>query len=222
MLAFDFFFVPPYYAFAVSDGQYIITFAVMLLIALVTSNLTVRIREQVESSRRRERRTESLYRLSRQLAGASGSEFLVSMAGRQVQEILGGEVVVLLPDDALKLIVRVGHDTSVARNATDMIVAQWVFEYQQMAGAGTDTLPNATALFVPLAGSQGNVGVLGVKVEEIQRLHAPDLRQLLETCASLIALAIERDKLALESQQVLVQAESERLRSSLLSAVSHV
>ena len=221
VLAFDFFFVPPFYSFNVSDGQYLITFCVMLLIALVTSSLTAQIREQVESSRTRERRTESLYRLSRQLAGASGSEFLVSMAGRQVQEILGGEVVVLLPDETQKLIVRVGHETSVARNATDMVVAQWVYEHQQIAGAGTDTLPNATALFVPLAGSQGNVGVLGVKVEEIHRLHAPDQRRLLETCASLIALAIERDKLALESQQVMVQAESERLRSSLLSAVSH-
>ena len=227
VLAFDFFFVPPYYSFSVSDGQYLITFAVMLLIALVTSNLTVRIREQVESSRLRERRTESLYRLSRQLAGASGSEFLVTMAGRQVKEILGGEVVVLLPDDRLlphenrKLQVRVGHETSVAHNATDLVVAQWVYEHQQIAGAGTDTLPNATALFVPLVGSQGNVGVLGVKVDEIHHLHAPELRQLLETCASLIALAIERDKLALESQQVLVQAEAERLRSSLLSAVSH-
>ena len=221
VLAFDFFFVPPYYTFSVNDGQYLITFAIMLLIALVTSNLTVRIREQVESSRLRERRTESLYRLSRQLAGASGSEFLVTMAGRQVKEILGGEVIVLLPDDGLKLQVRVGHETSVAHNATDLVVAQWVYEHQQIAGAGTDTLPNATALFVPLAGSQGNVGVLGVKVDEIHRLHAPDQRQLLETCASLIALAIERDKLALESQQVMVQAESERLRSSLLSAVSH-
>lgn len=221
VLAFDFFFVPPYFTFSVSDGQYLITFAVMLLIALVTSGLTARIREQVESSRERERRTESLYRLSRQLAGASGSEFLVTMAGRQVQEILGGEVVVLLPDDSQKLVVRVGHETSVARNATDLVVAQWVFEHQQIAGAGTETLPNATALFIPLAGSQGNVGVLGVKVKEIQRLHAPTQRQLLETCASLIALAIERDKLALESQRVMVQAESERLRSSLLSAVSH-
>jgi len=227
VLAFDFFFVPPYYTFNVSDGQYVITFCVMLLIALVTSSLTAQIREQVESSRLRERRTESLYRLSRQLAGASGSEFLVTMAGRQVQEILGGEVVVLLPDDRLlphenrKLQVRVGHETSVARNATDMVVAQWVYEHQQIAGAGTDTLPNATALFVPLAGSRGNVGVLGVKVDEIHRLHAPDQRRLLETCASLIALAIERDKLALEAQRVLVQAEAERLRSSLLSAVSH-
>ena len=96
VLAFDFFFVPPYYTFNISDGQYAITFCVMLLIALVTSSLTAQVGEQVESSRLRERRTESLYRLSRQLAGASGSEFLVTMAGRQVQEILGGEVVVLL------------------------------------------------------------------------------------------------------------------------------
>jgi len=81
VLVFDFFLVPPYLTFAVSDTQYLITFAVMLLIAVVTSTLTARLREQTDAARERERRTESLYRLTRQLAGASGSEFLVGMAG---------------------------------------------------------------------------------------------------------------------------------------------
>jgi len=221
VLCFDFFFVPPRLSFSVSDGQYVITFAVMLLIALVTSGLTSEIRDRVEASRLRERRTESLYRLSRQLAGATGSEFLVAMAGRQISEIVGGEVVMLLPNAHGALEIHVGQQTSVARNPKDQIVAQWVFDHEQRAGAGTDTLPNASALFLPLTGSQGTVGVLGIKVAEMHRLHQPDQRQLVETCASLVALAVERDRMAMESQHVLVQAETERLRNSLLSAVSH-
>lgn len=221
VLTFDFFFVPPHFTFAVSDTQYFITFAVMLVIALTISNLTSRFREQVVKSRQRERRTEALFRLSRQLAGATGTEFLVAMAWKQLTELFGPDVALFLADEKNALQARAGEKTATALNPTNRIVAQWVHEHGDPAGAGSDTLPNATAFLVPLVGSQGIVGVLGIGEGEIDRLHAPDQRQLLETCASLIALAIERDRITLEAQKVLVQAEAERLRSSLLSSVSH-
>lgn len=221
VLTFDFFFVPPRLTFAVSDTQYLITFGVMLVIALTISNLTSRFREQVRRSRERERRTEAMFRLSRQLAGATGIDFLVAMAWKQLTELFGPDVMVLLPDEQNALQVRCGQATSAAKNPKNLVVAQWVYEHGETAGAGTDTLPNATALLIPLAGSQGIVGVVGVGHPEIETLHAPDQWRMLETCASLIALAIERDRITLEAQQMLVQAEAERLRSSLLSSVSH-
>jgi two-component system sensor histidine kinase KdpD len=237
VLVFDFFFVPPYLSFAVSDAQYVLTFAVMLGIGLLISALTARIREQLQSSRRQERRTAALYRLTKQLSEVAGSEFLVRTAGNQLTEIFDGEVVIYLRQlegetsrrrgagdgrpETSPLALRFGETTSIARQSVNGIVAQWVAEHDQVAGLGTDTLPNATALFVPLIGSQRIVGALGVRPGDADRFLDPDQRRLLETCASLIALSIERDESLLAAQQAQVQVQTEQLRSSLLSSVSH-
>lgn len=221
VLVFDFFFVKPYLTFAVEDVQYLFTFAVFLLIAITTSTLAARVREQSDAARERERRTQSLYRLTRQLAGASGSEFLLGMAGKQMAELFGGEVVIYLPDEHHHLQARLGRDTSVAQNPNSQGVAQWVFDHDQMAGSGTDTLPQAVATFVPLTGSQAVIGVMAIHPPEHARLRSPDQQRLLETCASQIALALERDLITLDANRILMEAETERLRSSLLAGVSH-
>jgi two-component system sensor histidine kinase KdpD len=221
VLVFDFFFVPPYFSFGVSDAQYLLTFIVMLGIGLLISTLTARIREQLQSSRRQERRTAALYRLTKQLSQVAGSEFLVLTAGMQLTEIFDGQVVLFLgePKDALRL--RFGENTAIAREPINALVAQWVAGHDQVAGLGTDTLPNGTALFVPLIGSQRTVGALGVRPGDTERFLDPDQRRLLETCASLIALSIERDESVLAAQQAQVQVQTEQLRNSLLSSVSH-
>jgi two-component system sensor histidine kinase KdpD len=225
VLVFDFFFVPPYFSFAVSDAQYVLTFGVMLGIGLLISTLTARIREQLQSSRRQERRTGALYRLTKQLSQVAGSEFLVQTAGNQLMEIFDGEVVIFLRQQGSQgpghLLLRFGENTSVARQGVNEIVAQWVAAHDHLAGLGTDTLPNATALFVPLIGSQRTVGALGVRPGDPGRFLDPDQRRLLETCASLIALSIERDESVLAAQQAQVQVQTEQLRNSLLSSVSH-
>jgi two-component system sensor histidine kinase KdpD len=221
VLVFDFFFVPPYLSFAVSDAQYILTFVVMLVIGLLISTLTVRIREQLQSSRRQERRTAALYRLTTQLSQVAGSEFLVRTAGMQLTEIFDGQVVLYLGEPKQPLSLRYGENTNIAREPINALVAQWVAGHDQVAGLGTDTLPNATALFVPLIGSQRTVGALGVRPNEADRFLDPDQRRLLETCASLIALSIERDESVLAAQQAQVQVQTEQLRNSLLSSVSH-
>ncbi|HVX61607.1 MAG TPA: sensor histidine kinase KdpD [Pirellulales bacterium] len=221
VLVFDFFFVPPYLTFAISDTQYAITFAVMFGIALLTSTLAARIREQAEFSRQRARRTEALYNMSRQLAGQVGSHQLADVAARQLAALFGGEAAVLLPDDGQKLKSAGGAATSFAAQENELAVAQWVFAHQQQAGIGTNTLPSAQAFYIPLVGSQGPIGVLGIKPQGREQFELHEQRQLLETFASQIAGAIERDQLAAQVQAVLVQAEAERLRSSLLSSVSH-
>lgn len=240
VLAFDVFFVPPRFSLAVADTQYLVTFLVMLSIAVFTSGLMARVREQAESARRREQRTGTLLRLSRQLAGISGREFLLATAGRQLVEITGVPVMLLLPDGEGRVAVRwqgttnstptVTADTDAGTAAPpladllqqqEIAVAQWVFEHNQLAGAGTETLPNASVLFVPLAASQGVVGVVGIRTTDPTTGLNPDERQFVEACASLTALALERDQSTLQAASTQIEVETERLRSALLSSVSH-
>ncbi|QDU26739.1 Sensor protein KdpD [Anatilimnocola aggregata] len=221
VLVFDFCFVPPRWTFAVSDAQYLITFSVMLGISVGISALTAQIRGQVLTARQQQRRAETLYRLSKQLAAVSGSDFLVTLAAAQVGELFHGEVAVYLHDQHRELQLRVGQNTELARHANSLGVAQWVVANDQPAGAGTETLPQTGGIFVPLIGTQSTLGVLAVRPQDQDLLQLPGQRQMLEACAGQLALALERDQLSLEASQVLLQAETERLRSSLLSSVSH-
>ncbi len=111
VLVFDFFFVPPQLTFAVSDTEYVITFAVMLGIGLLISELTSRLQAQLRASQQQERRTAELFRMTRQLSELSGSDFLVRTAGRQLQEIFDGEVVFYLREPSGSLSLRFGEGT---------------------------------------------------------------------------------------------------------------
>ncbi len=221
VLAFDFFFVPPFLTFAVADTQYLLTFAVMLGIGLLISTLTSGLKRQIASSRIRELRISAMYQLGKQLSSSSGEIFLVSAAGKQIAEMLGGEVVIYrsVKDQLPRLAF--GEGTTIARHQVSLPTAQWVIAHDQLAGAGTDTLPNAIALFLPLSASQETVGALGVRADQMERFLQPDQRQLLEAFASQLALALERDEMAIDAAEARIQAEAEQVRSSLLSSVSH-
>ena len=221
VMVFDFFFVPPYYRLAVSDSEYLITFMVMLGIGLLISALTARLQAQLQASQQQEYRTAQLFRMTRQLSELSGTDFLLQTAGRQLAEIFAGEVVIYLQDDDGSLHLRFGQNSAIAKVPINEVVARWVAENSRIAGLQTDTLPNATAMFVPLSGSQRTVGSIGVRPLDIERFLDPDQRRLFETCASLIALSIERDQSVLDAQQAQVQVETEQMRNSLLSSVSH-
>ncbi|MHB0956315.1 MAG: DUF4118 domain-containing protein [Pirellulaceae bacterium] len=221
VLVFDFFFVPPHHTFVVADTEYVLTFAVMIAIGLAISTLTARLKGQVESSRLRERRTSALYHLGRQLSSLSGRIFLVAAAAKQIADIYDAEVAIYSnrPHDTPELVF--GESKSIATHSVSVLVAQWVMEHNQIAGAGTDTLPNAVALFLPLSASQQTVGAIAVRVADPARLLEPDQRRLLEACASQLALAWERDQMALAAAEATIQAQTEQVRSSLLSSVSH-
>lgn len=220
VLSFDYFFVAPEWTFTVSDTQYVLTFLVMLIVGLLVSRLTDQVRRQLHAAQERERRTHALYRLTRQLAEANGSEFLVNMAGRQLQDIFQAQVLIYL-DEEKKLRLRYGSKNAIAADSVNPVVATWVAEHQQIAGWGTDTLPNATALFLPLLGTVKPLGALGLRPIEEWRVHDPEERRLLESCATQFALAIERDQLALAAHDAELRVETEELRNSLLSSVSH-
>jgi two-component system sensor histidine kinase KdpD len=219
--AFDFFFVPPYLTFAVTDTEYLLTFAVMLVVALVISSLAARTRAQAESARERERRMATLYAMSRELAATRGVQALLAVATRHIGELFGGRVAILLPDANGRLGGEPPPGAGFPLDSSDLAVGQWVYEHGQVAGQGTDTLPGATALYLPLQGSGGTVGVLGLRPSDPHSLQSPERLHQLEAFASQTALAIERARLAEEAERAEVRAETERLRNSLLSSVSH-
>jgi len=221
VMVFDYGFVAPRRTFAVADSEYVVTFGVMLAIALLISGLTARLRGQVEGGRQRERRLAALYELGRQLASISGATFLAAAAGRKVAELVGGEAAVYLGEPGGVPEAAYGGRSSIVRHPVSDPAARWVIEHDQAAGAGTDTLPNAVALFVPLTASRRTVGALAVRVDPIARLLEPDQRRLLESCAGQLALALERDEMALAASEALVQAQAEQVRNALLSGVSH-
>lgn len=221
VLLFDVLFTKPHYAITVHDTEYVVTFSVMLGVGLLASSLTSRIRRQVEVARRNERRAESLYRLNRGLAAISGSSHLVRRAEHAVSELFDAHAVVFLPHKNGAIRPIASHPASFAADASEFAAAQWVCENKQPAGLSTDTLPEAKALYLPLATPNSIVGVLAVQPEDANTLQLPSARQLLDTCATQIALALARERLAEESQESRVLMETEKLRSSLLSAVSH-
>ena len=221
VVAFDFFFIPPYYSFAVSDLRHIVTFAVMFLVAVVISNLTKRIRDQADSARGSERRAASLYAISREVGLAPSRDLLLAAADRHLREVFGVRVAVLLPGPDGMLEGAFAEAGTLDDADKDKGVAEWVWLHQRSAGVGTDTLPSARALFVPLKGARGRVGVLALYPSPETRLGDPDERQLLDTFAGLIGSAIERTQLADEARRAHLRAETEQLRNSLLSSVSH-
>jgi two-component system sensor histidine kinase KdpD len=219
---FDVFFTVPYYRFTVHDPQYLITFAVMLIVGLFASTMMARRRYQAEVARRNERRTEALYRLSRRLTTISDRHQLIDEAERMVSEVFDAHAVIFLPDADRKIRPILDHPAMFAASASEFAAAQWVLDHNEPAGIGTNTLPSAQSLYLPMATPNGVVGVMAVQPDQPdQKFFPSDVRQLLETYTTQIAFALERDQLAEQSRLAAVEIETEKLRSSLLSAVSH-
>jgi two-component system sensor histidine kinase KdpD len=219
--AFDFFFVPPHFTFAVSDVRYFVTFGVMFAVALVISGLTLRVREQAEAARLRERKTAALYGLSRDLARERKKEKLSDIAVKHIGEVFRSQVVILVSDERGRLVVPSTGVGTFALDEKEMGVAQWVFENRQTAGIGTDTLPGAKALYLPMIASSGPVGVVGILPENPNEAFETEQVHLLESFANQTAMAMERVILAQEAQRERLSAEKQSLRNVFLSSVSH-
>ena len=219
--AFDFFFVPPILNLAVDDTQYLLTFSVMLATALVISTLTARVKRQAEAARAREQRTASLYGISHQLSAAQTREQVAGAAARHVADAVDARVALLFLDGQGCLSSLGNDSTNFALSPSEEQVVRWVVDHGTIAGHGTATLPAATGVYFPLRASRGTAGVLAVIPREPWRAIGSERLQLLDAFAGLIALALERVQLAGEAASVRIEVETERLRSSLLSAVSH-
>jgi two-component system sensor histidine kinase KdpD len=217
--AFDFFFVPPRFSFAVSDVQYLLTFAVMLAVGLITGQLTAGLRFQARVAGHREERAGALYEIARDLSGAVQIEQVVKISGESIERTFRASAALLLPDPGGTMVMKPADDAGAL--PVDVGIAQWAFDKGQPAGFGTDTLPGSEVLYIPLRAPIRSRGVLAVKANNRRLLRIPEQRQLLDTFAALIAIALERVHYVEVAQDALVRMESERLRNSLLAALSH-
>lgn len=212
---FDFFFVKPRFSFAVSDVQYLVTFVVMLAVALTIGQLTAVLKVQAESALRREQRVRSLYEMARDLSSALMVEQVSGIAQRFLAAEFQAQGTLLIADEN-------GQLQSVPEGgcAVDLAVAQWAFSKERPAGLGTDTLPASATLVLPLKAPMRSRGALVILPPKATS-WGPAQQRLLETCASLLAISLERIHYIEVAQASTVQIESERLRNSLLSAISH-
>lgn len=221
LLAINFFFVPPYLTFSVQDLRHVVTFAVMLLVAVVIAGLTQRVKSQAELAEKSERRTAVLYALSRDLGESIDEGDQARIACRQLEDVFDAKVAVFssaLGGEPGLLHASSGFEVP----AKDAGAVGWVASHGKDAGRGTDNLPAAAGLYVPLVAAGGDVlGVLGVSPRNPDRFSDPEQRRLVQGLALQIASAMERARLAGETQKARVRMETEQLRSTLLSSVSH-
>lgn len=214
----DFFFVPPRFTFDVGDTQHFITFAVMFFVALVISRLTLRIRRQADDAQLREQRTAALYRLNRELVRERDKDRLRTIAEQHIGMLFNCTVVVLLPDPQGKL-CSPREDFPWAHAEKE--AAEWAFKSRQPAGLNALTGPDAKALYLPMMASSGIIGVVGIYPKEVDEKLDQGQLSYLEAFINQTGIAIERALLAEESHRASVKAETESLRNTLLSSISH-
>ena len=228
--AFDFLFVPPRESFAVSDAQYLITFAVMIATGLIISTLTARGKRQASVARQRERRTGELYALSRELTQNRDIPELGAILTRHILATIDGQAAVLLPDGAGHLLDPThfcarGTPTKTPVRypvpGNDLGIAQWAYDHRQKSGYGTDTLASADAIYLPLNALRRCIGVLGLRPTEARQLGIPEQMHLIESFVNQAAIAMERVQLSQVAQAADTQIASEQIRSTLLASISH-
>jgi two-component system, OmpR family, sensor histidine kinase KdpD len=215
---FDFFFVPPRFAFGFGSVQYLITFGVMLCTALLIATLTDSVRRQTHIAGARERRTALLYAMSRELAGSRGQDDVARVAVRHVAEVFQCQAIVLLPDAYGRLARPPQRPLEVSFRDADLGVAQWVADHGRRSGLGCSVTAGAPGVYIPLGDVAPAAGVLAVLP---RRGLPPEQSHLLATFAAQIALALERARLAEAAAAASLAAERESLRNTLLASISH-
>nr|WP_227872243.1 ATP-binding protein [Paenibacillus albus] len=229
VMAFDFFFVPPFFSFSVDDLRYLFSFFVYLAVAALTATLAARLKQQLRYARQREAHTASLYTLSRQMTAISDLQTLLENVCKQVSVTLdAAQVVIYLPGGSgeqereLQLTAASSSTSEWGSGESEMVIARWVFGHGEMAGKGSGTLREYSGLYVPLRTEERMYGVLAVLGQnEHEAIFTAEIKRLLEAFGSLTATAIARVKLGEEAKLAHLTAESERLRTALLDSVSH-
>jgi two-component system, OmpR family, sensor histidine kinase KdpD len=220
LLAYNFFFLPPLYTFTIAEPENIVNLFFFGFAAVIVSNLTARVRAQAVVARNRARTTEDLYQFSRKLAGVVRLDDLLWATAFQIASMLKLRVIILLPEhDTIE--VRAGYPPEDTLDEADLAAAKWVWAHGQPAGRGSDTLPGAKRLFLPMRTGRGIVGVVGLDNDQHGPLLSPDQRRLYDALADQAALAVERIQLAEDVDRARIAAAAEKLRSNLLTSISH-
>ena len=219
VLAFDFFCVPPRFTFAVTDAQYLITFFTMLIIALLISDLTIRVKLQARIASDREQRTAGLFQFSRLLLGAQTAKEIAEITSQQLSVMIKLENSLFRKERGSALKPLVATESGFESQGNELAVAEWAYTHEVPAGANTDNLPGSKGMYLPLQVEARCIGVLGILVGE-ERIDRSRI-EIIENICNQIALSLERVDLEAQARERQVEIKSERLRNSLLSAVSH-
>jgi two-component system sensor histidine kinase KdpD len=221
VLAYNFFFLPPLYTFTIADPANVLALVAFSIVAIIASNLAARTREQALTASARANTTAELYAFSRKLAGTATLDDVLWATAYQVAFMLKVRVVLLMPNEHGKLEVGAGYPPEDELDEADLAAARWTWDHNRPAGRGADTLPGGKRLFLPLRTGRGAIGVIGIDRDAAGALLRPEERRLLDALTDQAAIAIERTKLAEDIDEARLLAETERLRSALLTSISH-
>lgn len=221
VLLFDFFFVPPYFTFAVADMEYFITLLIMLTVGFVIAHLTGRLRRQTMAMRLREDRTQALYALTRDLSKSSYPQELFKIAVKHIQDFFQCQAAILTPETGGKLVSRFDLSSKQDLTPNECAVAQWSYEHRKIAGKNTDTLPGSNGVYLPFIGLEKIVGVIGVFADNDTQFTDPDQLHLLEVFVHQTALAVEGAQLAAASLEAESKIKNERIRDLILTTFSY-
>ncbi|HET7020920.1 MAG TPA: sensor histidine kinase KdpD [Xanthobacteraceae bacterium] len=219
-LCYNFFFLPPIYTFTITDPTNIGAFVFFTIVAVVVSHFAARGRTRTVAAHERIRAVELLYAFSRKLAGVGTLDDVLWATAYQTALMLKVRVVLLLPEDG-SIVVKAGYPPEDILDEADVAAAKWAWQNDRSAGRGSDTLPGAKRLFLPMRTGRGAIGVIGIDSDKPGPLLTPDQRRLLDALIDQSALAIERVRLVEDLEQAKREAEADRLRSALLTSISH-
>jgi two-component system, OmpR family, sensor histidine kinase KdpD len=219
-LCYNFFFLPPIYTFTITDPTNVAAFLIFIIMAVLVSNVAARVRTQAMAAIERARTTEALYAFSRKLAGVGSLDDVLWATAYQTALMLKVRVVLLLPENG-SIGVRAGYPPEDTLDEADLAAARWAWEHNRSAGRGSDTLPGAKRLFLPMRTGRGPIGIVGIDSDKPGPLLTPDQRRLLDALIDQGALAIERVFLVEDVDRAKRSIEADRLRSALLTSISH-
>jgi two-component system sensor histidine kinase KdpD len=219
-LCYNFFFLPPIYTFTITDPTNVVAFFFFIVMAVIVSNVAAQVRTQAVTAVSRARTTESLYAFSRKLAGAGTLDDVLWATAYQAALMLKVRVVMLLPENDA-IVVKAGYPPEDTLDEADLAAARWAWQSNRAAGRGSDTLPGAKRLFLPMHTGRGAVGVVGLDSDKSGPLLTPDRRRLLDALMDQAALAVERVRLVEDLDRAKRTVETDRLRSALLTSISH-
>ena len=225
VLCFNFFFLPPLYQFTIADPANLLALVFLMFVAVAASALGTRTRAQTEAARREARTTAELYAFSRKIAGVIDLDDLLWIVVTHLARLMSAEIAILMPErspsETGKLVLRAAFPPDSDFSEADLAAARWSWDAERPTGRGTDTLPGGRWLFMPIRTSRSSIGVIGVLSKGAGGELVSSARRLLEAVGNQAAVAIERVTLAADIDQARLGAERERLRSSMLTSVSH-
>ncbi|WP_406873430.1 sensor histidine kinase KdpD [Aminobacter sp. P9b] len=217
---YNFFFLTPLYTLDIGDPESVVAFLFFLIVAVIASNLTGRVQRQAAAARERARMTEDLYLFAKKLAGTGTLDDVLWATAFQIASMLKVRVVLLLPEEG-SIAVKAGYPPDDTLVDADIAAAKWAWEHNRAAGRGADTLPGAKRLYLPLRTGRMAVGVVGLDNDRQGPLLTPEQQRLFDALADQAAVAIERIQLVADVDRARLAVEADRLRSALLTSISH-